>query len=100
MLFVAFPHSRVFGLRHERIALLPRHRCESAAFLPANLVEDDLGELAFGCPATCQRANSFRGPGCGFRSLDRLCLRHFLLDLHGSVPPWTGALPYGLVTDK
>ena len=47
MLFVAFPDNGVLGLRHERIALLPRHRGETAAFLPADLVEDDLGELAF-----------------------------------------------------
>ena len=75
MLFVAFPDSGVLGLRHERIALLPRHGCESAAFLPADLVEDDLGELAFGCALCRLGPNSelaARASGC--RSLDRRLL--------------------------
>ncbi len=42
---------RSLGLRHERIALLPRHRGEAAAFLSADLVENNLAELAFRCAA-------------------------------------------------
>ena len=48
----------ILGLRHKPIALLPRHRCETAAFLPADQVEDDLGELASGRTAACLRPNS------------------------------------------
>ena len=66
MLFIAFPDDGIFGLRHERIALLPRHRCEAAAFLPADLVEDDFGEFAFHC-APCSL-----GPNSGCRRLANL----------------------------
>jgi hypothetical protein len=89
MLLVAFTDNGVLGFRHERIALLPRHRGETAAFLPADLVEDDLGELAF-CSAPCGFGpNSGCSLGCGFRSLDRrLCLRCSPRGLpHDRVPP-------------
>ena len=46
MRFVASPDSGVLGFRHEHIPFLPRHRSETGAFLPANLGENGLGELA------------------------------------------------------
>src|SRR5260370_17956957 len=105
MRLVAPPDNGILGFRHERVALLPCHRCEAAAFLPANLVEDDPSKLAIRCASACQRANTSRNLDCGFRLLDRwrcLRLRHdalipglypcsFLLGPHVSVPPRTVA---------
>src|ERR1700676_2435716 len=89
MLFVALPDDGVLGFRHERITLLPRHRREAAAFLPTNLVEDDLGEFAFRCAPCRFGPHSGCSLGYGFRSLDRrLCLRRFPRGLlHDRVPP-------------
>src|SRR5258708_6482783 len=101
MFFVAFPDNGVLGLRHEPVALLPRHRCEAAAFLAADLVEDNLGELAFRSTPCGFGSNSGRSLGRGFplfsgcRGLRSRCealiaslgVRCFLLVLHGSVPP-------------
>jgi hypothetical protein len=67
MLFVAFPDSGVLRLRHERIAFLPRHGGKTMAFLSANLVEDNLRELAFRCTPCGFGPNSGHDFDCGLR---------------------------------
>src|SRR5882672_4470192 len=107
MLLVPLLDRRAFRLCHEFVAFLPRHRREPWAFLPANLGEYDLGELAFCCTTARQRPKPPRNFDSRFRLLDHwcclrphlrllrfrefLCLRSFLLGLHVSVPPRTGA---------
>src|ERR1017187_3304091 len=101
MRFVTFLDDGVLGLRHEGIALLPRHGGEAAAFFPANLVEDGLGELAFRCSAcgfgpnsSCRRLGNLRCLGSldrrrgrmlgvAFRPTNPFCFLSHLL-----FPPW------------
>src|ERR1700674_211691 len=98
---VTFLNDGVLRLRHVGIALLPRHRSEAAAFFPANLIEDDLGELArcgtpcgFGPNSGCRRLWSLRclgslGPYLGrmlaaaLRPTNLFCFLSHLL-----FPPW------------
>ena len=47
MRVIPFPYRCVLGLRHERVAFLPRHCGITATLLSANLIENDLRELAF-----------------------------------------------------
>jgi len=89
VLFVAFQHSGVLGLRHERIALLPSHGCETAAFLPADLIEDYFGELAFRRAAGGLGAHSLGDLRLGCTDLiPGLCLRVFLGLRNSRSLPW------------
>ena len=58
MLFVAFPNGSIFGLRHERITLLPGHRREAAALLSAIWLKIILVNL----PSAVRRLASARTP--------------------------------------
>src|ERR1700686_2254364 len=71
MRLVAFADDGILGLRHKPIAFGPRHSGKTRAFLSANLVEDDLGELArcgtpcgFGPNSGCQRLGNLRSLRC------------------------------------